>query len=93
MTLASNADLAKKSEEELHPHAIDLDFITTEVAGSLLYVFSLMHTMHLLLPLCPRFRKKLITPAGGICAQKVNYHIAIIRFSTHSKIIIANSRY
>lgn len=92
MTLASNADLAKISEEE-YLHAIDLDFITTEVAGRLLCVFSLMHTMHLPFPPRPRFRKKLITPAGGICAQKVNYHIAIVPFPTHSKIIIANLRY
>lgn len=68
--------------------------LSTEVAGSLLCVFSLMHTMHHLpFPLCTHFRKKLITPAGGICAQKVNYHIAIVRFPTHSEIIIANSRY
>lgn len=36
MATLANADLAKKkkkSEKQLHPHAIDLDFITTEVVA------------------------------------------------------------
>lgn len=69
--------------------------LSTEVTGSLLCViFAHAHNANLLLPLCPRFQEEANKPpAGGICAQKVNYHIAIVRFPTHSEIIIANSRY